>query len=287
MRFEGFFIQRPYVCLVDDCHASYRRNDHLTRHLLKHEGRLFKCPIENCDRQFVFQGNVKRHVNEFHSQKSPSTDVGEKKYVCQESGCGKVFRYLSKLQKHEESHVKLDSVEAICAEPGCMKHFSDVQCLQAHVQSCHTYMTCEICGTKQLKKNLKRHLRTHESGGGSMERIKCHFEGCRNAFSNKTNLNQHVKAAHLEVRRFTCGVPGCDMRFAYKHVRDRHEKSACHVYTAGDFEDFDDQFRSRPRGGRKRECPTVDILLRKRVLPPSDLDECCSWFQSIGSQEQL
>ncbi|XP_050229575.1 transcription factor IIIA-like [Mercurialis annua] len=282
---QSHSLERPFSCSVDDCHASYRRRDHLTRHLLTHNGKLFKCPRENCKREFVFKGNVKRHVEEFHN-KGSSTDVGEDQYVCQENGCGKVFKYLSKLRKHEDSHVKLDAVEAICLEPGCMKHFSNSQCLRAHIQSCHRYMTCEICGTKQLKKNIKRHLHTHEPGSKSTDPIKCHFENCCHAFSNETNLNQHIKAVHLEVRPFVCGFPGCDMRFSYKHVRDNHEKSACHVYTSGDFEESDEQFRSRPRGGRKRKCPSVEMLIRKRVTAPADLDECCARFQAMDSEDQ-
>lgn len=273
------------MCSVDDCHASYRRRDHLTRHLLTHTGKLFKCPRENCKREFVFQSNVKRHVEEFHKESS-STDVGKEQYVCQENGCGKVFRYLSKLQRHEDSHVKLDAAEAICLEPGCMKHFSNSQCLRTHIQSCHRYMTCEICGTKQLKKNIKRHLCTHEAGSKSTEPIKCHFENCCHTFSNKTNLNQHIKAVHLDVRPFVCGFPGCDVRFSFKHVRDNHEKSSCHVYTPGDFEESDERFRSRPRGGRKRKCPTVEMLIRKRVKAPADLDECRAWFEQMESEGQ-
>lgn len=37
----------------------------------------------------------------------------------------------------------------------------------------------------------------------------------------------------------------------------------------GDFIETDEQFRSRPRGGRKRVCPTVETFTRKRVIPPS------------------
>ena len=157
---------------------------------------------------------------------------------------------------------KLDSVEAVCSEPGCFKHFSNEQCLKAHLQSCHQHIICEVCGTKQLRKNIKRHLRTHESGCSS-ERVKCDFEGCLHTFSNvrfrlycisfvfhflffvyllltfyclnlypqKSNLDQHVKAVHLELRPFVCGIPGCGMRFPFKHVRDNHEKTGCHVYT--------------------------------------------------------
>ncbi|KAJ4827665.1 hypothetical protein Tsubulata_017675 [Turnera subulata] len=281
---QSHSLERPYACSVDDCHASYRRKDHLTRHLLQHEGKLFKCPIENCKREFVSQGNVMRHVSELHSEKCPNHMEGQRQHVCPEPGCGKMFKYPSKLQKHEDSHVKLDFVETICLEPGCMKFFSNDQWLKAHIRSCHRYISCEICGTKQLKKNIKRHLQTHKKGGYSAERIKCHFKDCLHTFSTKTNLNQHVKAAHLELKPFACWFPGCGKRFSYKHVKDNHEKSWCHVYTPGDFEESDEQFRSNPRGGRKRKCPTVEMLIRKRVYPPTELEY---WLHSMESPVQL
>ncbi|XP_039017591.1 transcription factor IIIA-like isoform X2 [Hibiscus syriacus] len=260
--------QRPFVCSVDDCHASYRRKDHLNRHLLRHQAKLFSCPIENCSKEFAFQGNTTRHVREFHAEDSPSLDPGsQKQYACLEVGCGKVFKFASKLRKHEDSHVKLDSVEAFCSEPSCMKYFTIEQCLKDHVRSYHQYTNCEVCGAKQLKKNIKRHLRSHESDGAS-EKIKCDFEGCLHTFSTKSNMRQHFKAVHVELEPFACSFSGCGMRFAFKHVRDNHEKSAQHVYVPGDFIGSDEQFRSRPRGGRKRTCPSVEMLIRKRVTPP-------------------
>lgn len=95
------------MCTVNDCQASYRRKDHLTRHLLQHQGKTFKCHIENCNLEFCYQSNLKRHVCDYHDENSTSTCVeSQKEYVCPEIGCGKVFRYASQLQKHEDSHGK-------------------------------------------------------------------------------------------------------------------------------------------------------------------------------------
>ena len=78
--------------------------------------------------------------------------------------------------------VKLEYTEVICCEPGCMKFFSNTECLKAHNQSCHQHVQCDICGTKQLKKNFQRHHRMHE-GSCVTERVKCHFEDCKCSFS--------------------------------------------------------------------------------------------------------
>ncbi|KAL5054419.1 hypothetical protein RYX36_035101 [Vicia faba] len=270
---QSHSLERPYVCTLEDCNASYRRNDHLNRHLLQHQGKNFKCPVENCKSDFSLQSNLKRHLGEMHDENSTPARNGEnqKQFVCPETGCGKVFRYASQLQKHEDSHVKLETVDVLCLEPGCLKHFTNSECLKAHVKSCHQYVTCDTCGTKQLKKNMKRHLRTHETGTSS-EPFKCEHKDCDCTFSTKSNLQKHEKAVHFEVRPFVCGFRNCGMRFAYKHVKDNHEKTAKHLFTLGDFEEADEEFRSRPRGGVKRKCPTVDMLIRKGVTPPGELE---------------
>ncbi|XP_074329003.1 transcription factor IIIA-like [Apium graveolens] len=265
---QSHSLERPFTCPIDDCHSSYRRKDHLNRHLLQHQGKLFECPSTDCNRRFTIQGNMKRHVKEFHNGSSPFDVEAPKEYICPEPGCRKVFKYASKLRKHEDSHVKFESSEAFCTDPGCMKCFTNEQCLKAHIQSCHRHISCDFCGTKQLKKNIKRHLLTHEVKPQS-ERIKCSISDCLHTFSSKSNLSQHMKAVHLQQRPFACSIYGCGMRFTFKHVRDKHEKSGCHLYIQGDFVETDEQFRSHPRGGRKRVCPTIEAFMSKRIVPPS------------------
>lgn len=229
---------------------------------------------------------MKRHVKEFHDSESPIE--GEKQYVCEEVGCGKIFKYSSKLRKHEEMHVKLDSVEVICCELGCMKPFTNAKCLRAHIQSCHRYVKCDVCGIRQLKKNYKRHQRKHEDHGVT-ERIICSFKGCLHTFSNRSNLKKHVKAVHEELRPFTCRISGCGQKFPYRHVRDNHENSSAHVYVQGDFVEADERLRSRPQGGRKRKFLSVETFLRKRIVPPSQvssLDDGSEYLRWLLSDAQ-
>lgn len=228
-----------------------------------------------------------RHVKEFHSD-ATSANGSNKQHVCQEEGCGKVFKYASRLRTHEETHVKLEYVEVVCGEPNCLKHFTNSGCLKAHIESSHRHIKCEVCGARQLKKNFKRHQRAHD---GKTERVKCTFEDCLYTFSNKSNLTKHLKAVHEDCRPFTCRIAGCGKKFSYKHVRDNHEKSGAHVYVQGDFVETDELFHSQPRGGRKRKCLSVESLLRKRIVPPAEastLDdgtEYLRWLLSDNNQE--
>ncbi|XP_076907250.1 transcription factor IIIA-like isoform X2 [Bidens hawaiensis] len=222
---------------------------------------------------------------------STVNDVNDQKqHACLEPGCGKVFKYASKLQKHEETHGKLETAEAFCGEAGCMKYFTNAQCLKAHLQSCHQHITCEICGTKLLKKSIKRHLHTHEKVA-LKDKIQCSVDGCNLTFSKSSNLQQHIKAAHFQEKPYACSVSGCGMRFSFKHVRDKHQKSGRHVYTLGDFVKGDDKFRSRPRGGVKRKLPVkIDTLMSKRVCPPRECDDIhgsdyISWLLSTEDEE--
>ncbi|KAI9078997.1 hypothetical protein K1719_039044 [Acacia pycnantha] len=137
-----------------------------------------------------------RHVKVFHNgNSSPARVETQKQYECPEIGCGKmsvnwsflesflIFRKVDRTSKvYLYFAVKLDSVEVVCLDPGCMKLLTNVQCLKAHVKTCHQFVTCETCGKKELKKNIKRHLRSHGTSSSS-EAFECEHKECCSTFT--------------------------------------------------------------------------------------------------------
>jgi uncharacterized Zn-finger protein len=70
--------------------------------MLKHEGKLFGCTVDGCDKRFSIKANMQRHSKVLHEDETVTKSSQE--FICKEEGCNKVFKYLSKLRKHEESH---------------------------------------------------------------------------------------------------------------------------------------------------------------------------------------
>ncbi|CAN6458447.1 unnamed protein product [Victoria cruziana] len=266
---QSHSLERPFACPLDGCHCCYRRKDHLTRHILTHEGKIFVCPVENCGKKFNVQGNMKRHAEEMHGDDIPLVQEKVQQHICSEFG-GLIIFHVVKLDSVIFHVVKLDSVEVICGEPGCGKFFSSSKCLKEHILLSHRYISCEVCGSKQLKKNIKRHLRTHTSHGAA-DNVKCTEGNCQRTFSNKSNLMQHIRVVHRKQQAFGCRVSGCGSRFTYKHVRERHEKTHFRPYTHEDFVETDEHWLSKARGGRKRKSVTAEALLRKRIVSPDSV----------------
>ncbi|KAG0620709.1 hypothetical protein M758_4G237300 [Ceratodon purpureus] len=259
---------RSFICPVENCGRQYKRQDHLNRHSLTHKDNLFVCSWEGCDLTFNVNSNLQRHLR-LHEKWGSNLLRGSKRseacLTCPEPGCGKSFKYPSLLQTHTVNvHEALSVTQAICMEHGCGEIFSSPQLLKIHTKAAHSFVFCGTCGVSMLKRNLVAHARKHEEG---QELIRCPHPGCLHSYSKKSNLDTHIRAIHMDLKPYACSHAGCEMRFAYRAVRDKHELCSVHVKLdlEGDFETEDSEFRLTSRGGRKRlMLEHVDDLLPRK-----------------------
>jgi hypothetical protein len=93
----------------------------------------------------------------------------ERKWRCLHEGCGKSFKRLSHLRRHEIVHRALqERTRYLCSEPGCTKHYSTKYDLAAHIRQVHKGMQPFKCTVKGCcrrfvrKESLEKHLQTFD-----------------------------------------------------------------------------------------------------------------------------
>lgn len=85
---------KTFACKT--CAKLFRSPGNLRRHHLVHTGeRPAKCPIDGCDRAYMYQIDLKRHKYSAHG-------IWTKRHPCQ--ACGKEFPEPKILRKHLSTH---------------------------------------------------------------------------------------------------------------------------------------------------------------------------------------
>ena len=126
----------------------------------------------------------RRSWKEFMSQRN-----GIRVYVCNADECGKVFKYLSSLVKHERIH-----------------------------RGERPYV-CKICDQSFVQSsNLRRHEKIH-TGEKSYE---CMY--CDKKFSTTSNLKQHIHTHKKENIKKQHNCQQCDRKYLYLSSLNKHSK---------------------------------------------------------------
>ncbi|KAH9085250.1 hypothetical protein LEN26_012041, partial [Aphanomyces euteiches] len=129
-----------------------------------------------------------------HHHHSLTADVvSERRFVCDEPGCGKRFNRKFTLKEHMKTHT--GARPYACDYDGCSACFS-------------------------TSGNLSRHKFTHTGE----KPFGCTYDMCPKRFCTKEKLARHIKT-HSGVRPFTCKVNGCNKRFSTSGNLGRHIKT--------------------------------------------------------------
>jgi general transcription factor IIIA len=142
----------PYSCPFDNCDKEFVTEGKLKKHLEKHNKAIHHCTIGECEESFAFKKELMKHINEEHESKC--------------SICDKILKNPESLKKHLKIH---ENEEYQCPFDGCFKVYTRQSNLNVHMKKCHSTenekeFKCEKCEQKfSYKSTLERHIETvHE-----------------------------------------------------------------------------------------------------------------------------
>ena len=145
-----------------------------------------QCPY--CKENFRSETRRWNHVSEEHPEKLDEYNQRPNTFICPAEGCGERYVFHKTLIKHAlHSH-------NVTIEPFEKK-------IQANINES---VSCHLCGkVLQNKYTLNDHLRRHEDGQ-RLKEVKCPSEGCDKTFTDRKELNKHVRNFHNDNCPF-CG----------------------------------------------------------------------------------
>lgn len=174
--------ESSYMC--PECNKPFSTNGNLKNHIqtIHKNIRPYKCPFENCTKEYSNQSRLDVHIR---------THTGTKPFIC--PVCSKTFNEKGNLKTHIGFHT--DSRPFKC--PHCDKTYKTNGHLKDHMEIQHLNLrrfVCQICDSKFGRRStLVAHIRTHTGE----KAFKCKIEGCEKRFAEKGNMEMHYKR-HLK-----------------------------------------------------------------------------------------
>ncbi|XP_053408291.1 zinc finger protein ZXDC-like [Mercenaria mercenaria] len=265
------------------CGVRYKQIDSLKNHLkVKHDIELtdiqldkcvidrktpYKCPYEECSKQFNHISNFKKHIDavhlnlrnfqcefceqrlktssslKFHIAARHTKDDDKKLYKC--DVCSKTFLRKGSLQLHETLHTNAKNYS--CSFDGCGKLFRLKSNLTKH-QKIHNDVKphqCEVC---EERFSRKTYLETHMYKHTGVKDYSCDI--CQKSFSQKGNLMTHKLLHNRERTIYKC--PRCSQAFNFKSNMKKHlQRHSTHVVMN---RIFNKNFEETESEGRASKC---------------------------------
>lgn len=156
-------------------------------HCLIHTGeKPFICQI--CGNKYTRVARLKIHQRTHVIKLVKQT--GEKPFTCNHPDCGKTFADKVNLTTHIRTHTGERPFH--CSYENCGKSFTTSGHLKDHERRHFNDrpFECVVCKTKFFRKTtLKTHMRLHTGDRPFV----CNFKECHKSFTDKGNLNSHIK----------------------------------------------------------------------------------------------
>ncbi|KAI8886147.1 hypothetical protein K501DRAFT_178366 [Backusella circina FSU 941] len=202
--------QNKHMCNFPDCMWSFKRFEHLKRHMLVHTGeRPHVCPHPGCGKRFSRSDNFHAHYRThekkaFARQKQDPNAAAANTFhmnpYYQQQGSYPLLPTPSPKQDNYMNHYHDPYLTTNVSPPRSLLNAADEQ-KKPHL--CN-HPNCE----KRFRRleHLKRHMRIHTHE----QPFKCNFPGCLKAFSRSDNLTQHRKTHERRDSRYQKTVPCVD-----------------------------------------------------------------------------
>lgn len=113
---------KKFVCPFEDCDKQFLDLGSLKKHQIIHGEKQFICKFEGCGKKFLDNSKLRRHM---------LVHTGEKPFKC--DSCGKMFSLDFNLKTHLRTHT--GEKPYYCSVPGCDKRFTQSSNLSAHEKS--------------------------------------------------------------------------------------------------------------------------------------------------------
>lgn len=180
----------------------------MNRHFRTHHIDLLPQKCSQCEEKFRRKIQLRKHEIQKHSKDYPHT--------CPQ--CNKGFLNTLTLTRHLSVHNEMSRKKC----PDCELMFPKWSLLVEHRRKEHKSdqrFSCDVCHKTFFRKvNIKQHMKLHSKE--PREKVfQCLYENCPKFYSEKKNLDAHVRSKH-EGKRWTCDL--CNRELATKQKIIQH-----------------------------------------------------------------